>query len=186
MDRRLPSVGDRRIVFSKRVPAPATSIPAARGTNSYAPGSRLRLTSGPAVSATGWSKTMLTRSTSRTTPTRRLVDPLPGAGEAGHRRSRTRAAHTAAHRLIPVYLRARRLNTKVRTMLNTMLVARGMYTTTESRRVRMSAGRRGTLPATVSHAPLISSARPNTLAQRQQGAGSHVGAARGAGRGVEQ
>src|SRR5207247_7542211 len=36
----------------------------------------------------------------RKTTTRMHVHPQPGAGEASHRRSRTRAAHTATHRLM--------------------------------------------------------------------------------------
>src|SRR2546428_1989509 len=54
------------------------------------------LTSGPAISPTGRSNTMLTRSASRTTPTRMLVDALTGTGAAGHRTSSKPAAHTAA------------------------------------------------------------------------------------------
>src|SRR2546428_2230653 len=54
------------------------------------------LTSGPAISPTGRSNTMLTRSASRTTPTRMLVDALTGTGAAGHRTSSKTAAHTAA------------------------------------------------------------------------------------------
>src|SRR2546428_637202 len=96
MYRRPPSVGDSRIAFSNRVPAPATSIPAALATKSWPPASSRRLPSGPAISPPGRSNTMLTRSSSRATPTRMLVDALTGTGAAGHRTSSKTAAHTAA------------------------------------------------------------------------------------------
>src|SRR2546425_3171889 len=123
---------------------------------------------------------MLTRSASRTTPTRMLVDALTGTGAAGHRTSSKTAAHTAAGGL----------TFEPRTSGYSRLAARqqaedegqddaqdeaggqGIYTTTVSRRMRMSPGSRGTLPITVSNAPIISSATPNTINIRPNGASS--------------